>query len=328
MTEPPTFEPMRREDVLSVLERPSAAYDGARYLRITRTDGSVAVGELDPRRPTRRPVEERDSDGADSGRCVALHNVDFDPASEALVPLDEVADILDFGVRSRAPSPRELIEWAGAQVLGLALRVLPIDLLASDEAGEFRFGKPVFDRDIDIYRDLDFFRAEDGGVNQLGIGALGTSLTLGWATSLAKAAHARVERTSDPYLGVCREREVVLKGFLTIFLDADTAETQTVIIGKRKWLAGIVHERQGVGAGRGAWVPVLLREDLITNFTLESFLKIDQPVHVYGETYRSDGLITPVGAAPCYIMVRLAAYLDPRTKRPGRLRRIVRGVLR
>lgn len=90
----------------------------------------------------------------------------------------------------------------------------------------------------------------------------------------------------------------------------------------------MIHENQGGGADRGSWAPVLLREDLITEFTLESFMKIDQPLHVYGQTYRFDELITPVWAAPCYIMVRLAGYLDQGTKRPGWLRRNVRRVIR
>jgi hypothetical protein len=325
---PPTFEPMRREDVLSVLERPSAAYDGAPYLRITRIDGSVVVGERNRYRCALPSVEEGDSDGADSEGYVALCNVDFDPASEKLVSVGEVADIFDFGVRVRAPSPREFVEWAGTKVLGVVLKVLPFDLLATEEAGDFRFGKPVFDRDIDIYRDLDFFRDHAGGMNQLGISVLVAGLNLGWASSLAKAAHDRVERTPNPYFGVCQEPEVVLRGFLTIFLDPDTGEARRAMMGNRKWLEGMVHENQGGGAGRGSWVPVLLREDLITDFTLESFLKIDQPVHVYGQTYRFDELLTPAGAAPCHIMVRLAAYLDPQAERPGWLRRNVRRVIR
>lgn len=328
----PMFDPMSRAEIVRVLEQPMETYPGPQYLRITRLDGSDVVGVRDS---PAYGIASQYIDGeqvesyevAADVECVSLDNAGFRPGCRALIPLAQVAAIYYFGIELEGgPAPPiRAIQSAATRAADAVLSALGLNLITSQAVnGGSRMGKPVFvsSRDFDVYRDLEFFGAHDKGLTYLGIDVIAGGLSLGWQTSLAAAAHDRIQHEPNPYVGVCQDAEVVLKGFVFFFLD-DTGRPPTMKIGNRDYIQGIVQETPASDDRRGSWVPVYFAEDLIVNYPLELFLQIDRPLHVYGETVGVKYVTTGAGTASCYIIAHLAAYLSPAVKRPGRLKRLL-----
>ncbi len=323
------LEPMDPADALNVLRRAREDYEGVPHVRLLRADGTTVIGERDEPPfgagldyPTSRVLG--DGHVEPLTQYVALKNLDLRRGPSTLIPLDEISALYDFGLKVTIAERFRRGRTATTEALGNLVggRLIPTGLsgyfLPTDEP--VRWENIRFDRDQEVYADLDYFRDHGGELNGLGVTVLVAGLSANWANSLVAKANEHLQRAPNPYVGLCQEREVVIKGYVTFLTDQSSGEADTEEMDGELWIAAIIHEKPGEDGDRGNWALIYLRQNLLKYPELV-IRTITQPLHIYGETLQVNAMAV-LGATSCAVKVRLAAYVDANAKRPGWWRRL------
>lgn len=248
------------------------------------------------------------------------------------VPLGQISGICAF------PYEQKKVEsffrhWGRAYFRGSVREHLFHDLVAKARAHRFPFEKCVsmtrtvpisepldwrtieFSGDAPLYSDWMYFRLISGGLNSIGGGVLGVSVSAGWTQSLWSSFKDKVRAHERKLEDVCSEQEVVVTGFVSFLQRVVNTQSlkktaEGLDMEGARWNAGVICDsrvQSVVELKRRPWVLAYFRTDGFM-FPAKLWEKIAQPVRIFAEVVPAS-VNTQMGQKPCFLKARAAAFL-------------------
>ncbi len=173
----------------------------------------------------------------------------------------------------------------------------------------FSWGKVEFSDDTALYCDWQYLQRRSGGVNSLGGGALGFSVSAGWEESLWSEFRDAVE-TNQADLDTTKDHsEVAISGHIDFITHKNNYITREM--GGSKWIAGVISEESVEDVSeleKMKWNLGFFKMESLM-FPLETWGHIADPITVYGNVIDSQ-IETGFGNVDHFIKMRAGAYLS------------------
>ena len=175
---------------------------------------------------------------------------------------------------------------------------------------DFSWGKVEFSADRPLYCDWEYLRRRSGGINSLGGGVFGFSLSAGWDDSLWSEFKDVVERTQVDLDNVNSHSEVAMSGYVDFLVTEDGDHVSREMDGKT-WISGILSDNKMEDISEienRSWIVGLFKKDSLM-FPIETWEFITDPITVFGEVIDSE-IATGFGEVSFFVKCRAGAYID------------------
>ncbi len=176
---------------------------------------------------------------------------------------------------------------------------------------DFSWDDVTFSDDTPLYCDWGYLERRSGGINSLGGGAFGVSISAGWDESLWSEFKNAVETSRTKLNKIGQHSEIATSGFID-FLKVDEEYISREMDGK-EWIAGIISDEQINEVSETEYVTWSIgffkKESLM--FPLKSWECINNPITIYGEIIDSQ-IDTGFGRVDYFLKARAGAYLHNR----------------
>lgn len=273
------------------------------------TDGIALYGEI----PTGQVI---------SDNCSEYHLSPFMGGQDILIPANDVAGIRQLPVEQETqnddditPLPPALIRLSH-ETIGRSERLgydftfqeFP-DPVGRHFGKSFDWGDINFNDDTPLYCDWEHLARKQSGLNSIGAGAFGFSLSAGWDDDLWELFSDLVDRRDKGLSQVIDEPEAAFSGYPKLISKNDDEVIETME--GSKWVAVLIsdsHIDTVEDIEDDAWVIVFFKQDSLM-FPMELWSDITDQIKIYGEVV-SVPFDAGFGSAECFVKARAAAYFD------------------
>lgn len=248
----------------------------------------------------------------------------FGKRSPLLIPSTKVAGIRPLTVQQKSISDENeisslppLIQQLKKATIERADEVEYINTVDEVSPVGKHYGAPVpdfnwndieFTDDTPLYCDWNYLTRKEGGLESLGAGALGFSLSAGWNESLWSSFNDIIENKQVQIGEEPGKSEVTLSGYIGLLSIDDNYVTKNME--GEDWIGGIISNEiiDGIDQFEDSNLSIVMFRKDSFMFPIDLWSDINNEVSVYGDVMNVS-FNTGFSEADCFIKARAAAYI-------------------